>query len=193
RRVVEWIAVVAAGLAFVVAKNIAPLHASRVGHHEAAQWLAAEAPEPGMVVDTRGWTGLYSGRPTFSYADAPLVLADSRLAYLVVEQSELEYASTRGRTLRTLLDAAGEQVAEFPQQQALPRGWQTVIVYRWYPERFRQCFCVTPTKFLRGVSWGRGVLGSERFISVSFAGTLPGGAADGRSRSVSEGPEGPLP
>ena len=30
--------------------------------------------------------------------------------------------------------------------------------------------------------------GSERFISVSFAGSLPGGGADGRGRSLSEEP-----
>lgn len=137
RRLIEWAAVGVAGLILVVA-NRAPLHESLAGHQEAARWLAAEAPEPGLVVDTRGWTSLYSGRPTFLYEDAPLVLADARLAYVVVEQSELEYASRRARTLRALLDAAGEPVAEFPQRRALPRGRPTVVVYRWHAERFRQ-------------------------------------------------------
>jgi hypothetical protein len=132
-----WTAVALAGLALVAA-NVAPLHASRVGHQQAARWLALEAPEPGIVIDTRGWTGLYSGRPTSTYQDAPQVLADPRLAYVVVEQEELDHNSARAQTLRMLLAAAGHPAAYFPQQQTLPPGWATVAVYRWHPDRFRQ-------------------------------------------------------
>ena len=117
---------------------VGPLHASRAGHRQAAEWLAGQTTAPGMVIDTRGWTGLYSGRTTHPYTDAPAVLLDPRLAYVVVQKEELEFDSRRGRTLRTLLAAAGRRVAEFPEPHRLPSGWQSVVVYRWAPERFRR-------------------------------------------------------
>ena len=117
---------------------VGPLHASRAGHRQAAEWLAGQTTAPGMVVDTRGWTGLYSGRTTHPYTDAPAVLLDPRLAYVVVQKEELEFDSRRGRTLRTLLAAAGRRAAEFPEPHRLPPGWQSVVVYRWDPERFRR-------------------------------------------------------
>lgn len=119
---------------------VGPLHASRAGHRQAADWLAGQSTAPGMVVDTLGWTGLYSGRPTHPYHDAPAVLLDPRLAYVVVQKEELELDSRRGRTLRTLLGAAGRRVAEFPEAQGLAPGRQSVVVYRWDTERFRWWF-----------------------------------------------------
>ena len=88
-------------------------------------------------MDTTGLTGLYSGRRTYGYADAAGVLRDRRLAYIVVEEQELHHDSDRSRTLRHLTDLAGEPVARFslPMDEAANRN--AVIVYRWYPDRFR--------------------------------------------------------
>jgi len=116
---------------------LVPLHHSRLGHLAAAHWLATEADTPGAVMDTSGWTGLYSGRQTYGYADARRALCDRRLAYFVVEEQELHHKSDRSRTLRYLTDLAGEAVARFPLPADEAANRQPVIVYRWYPERFR--------------------------------------------------------
>ncbi len=115
-----------------------PLHASRAGHRGAAEWLAREAPRGSLVIDTRGWTGLYSGLLTRPYDEAPAALADSRLAYVVVEKVELHYKSPRGHTLRKLLEAGGTLAAVFPARGPLPEGWQPVEVYRWDAARFKR-------------------------------------------------------
>jgi hypothetical protein len=115
---------------------IEPLHASRLGHRRAAEWLAQGADVPGAVLDTRGWTGLYSGRPTYRYEDARKAFSDPELAYVVLERRELEYASRRSRTLRHLLTLGAERVATFPESRTAEPGPRTVVVYRWRPERF---------------------------------------------------------
>lgn len=113
-----------------------PLHVGRLGHRLAAEWLAVEAEAPGLVLDTRGWTGLYSGRTTYRYDEAQTAFTDPRLAYVVLEGRELEYRSGRSRTLRLLLDVAAEPVARFPDAAGVGRKQQAVLVYRWNAERF---------------------------------------------------------
>ena len=111
-----------------------PLHRTQLGHRAAGEWLARNAAVPGAVLDTQGWTGLYSGRRTYPYVEAPRVLADRRLAYLVVEDRELDLPSSRARTLRRLLEAAQPCVAfSSPAGKRAP-GFR-VLVYRWFPER----------------------------------------------------------
>jgi hypothetical protein len=91
----------------------------------------------GDVIDTWGLTGLYSGRTTYRYTQAAEVLHDPHLAYVVLESRELEFTTTRGETLRTLLAAAAEPVAHFASPLAA-KGQRAVVVYRWYPDRFAQ-------------------------------------------------------
>ena len=117
-------------------QTLAGLHSSRLGHRLAGEWLATEAGTPGRVLDTVGWSGLYSGRPTYGYARARRAIAGGRLAYVVVERRELGFDSDRGRTLRYLLESAAEPAAAFPQSRLRKHNQRVVLVYRWYPERF---------------------------------------------------------
>jgi len=102
----------------------------------AAEWLERSAPAHGAVVDTHGLTGLYGGRTTVPYERAPAVLGDPRLAYVVLEDRELDYPSRRSLTLRWLLAAAGHKVAEFPPPAARRPNQRRVLVYRWDADRF---------------------------------------------------------
>lgn len=115
-----------------------PVHAVRCGHRQAAEWLAQQEAG-GVVLDTQGWTGLYSGCSTYLAAQAPQAWTDPRLAYVVLEPRELDYPSARSRTLRWLLETAGEPVATFGSSQA------AVVVYRWIPQRLAtsSVACVT--------------------------------------------------
>jgi hypothetical protein len=100
---------VAAGLPRVVA----PLHASRWGHRQAAEWLTTVAADRGAVLDTRGWTALYTARTTYRFDAAERALADPRLNWLVIEHSEAEIDSPRGGTLRRLVASLGELTQTF--------------------------------------------------------------------------------
>ncbi|MEA1949836.1 MAG: glycosyltransferase family 39 protein [Planctomycetota bacterium] len=110
-----------------------PLHAGRAAHRRAGCWLAGAA-EPGVVLDTKGWTDLYSARTTFQYDQARETFADRRLAYVVVQHGDLESCSDRAQTLHFLLHAAAEPAASFAGRNEN----NGVTVYRWHPERFRR-------------------------------------------------------
>lgn len=128
------LAVLIAGAA-CLGQTLLPVGRCAAAHREAAAWLAAQ-PGAGTVVDTRGWSRLYSGRRTFQYADGPAAFADPELAYVVVEPWELRAESPRSRTLCWLLSKAGQRAAVFVE----PQGGhsQGVVVYRWQPERLRR-------------------------------------------------------
>ena len=145
RSLLAW-SMVSLAAAFCLVEAVEPLHVSRLGHRLAAEWLAVEAEAPGLVLDTRGWTGLYSGRATYRYDEAQTAFGHPRLAYVVLEGRELEYPSGRSRTLRRLLDVAAEPVARFPDAAGVGRGQQVVVVYRWSAERF--------SRWVRGQSKG---------------------------------------
>jgi hypothetical protein len=113
-----------------------PLHGSRINHREAADWLAEHAGQDDVVLDSRGWTALYTGRPTYRYEAAQAAFSDPRLAYVVVEQAEMDIASRRGETMRRLLAQAGEPVARFSVPGTKPE--RDVVVHRWRPQRFRE-------------------------------------------------------
>jgi hypothetical protein len=111
-------------------RALAPLHVSRAGHRQAAQWLASATG--GSVLDTRGWTGLYTARPTYRFDAAEQAFADRRLAWLVVERAEVEFDSSRGRTLRHLTSSFGVPIHAFrPRGENSPRD--DVLVYRLRP------------------------------------------------------------
>ncbi len=115
---------------------VRPLHASRAGHREAAEWLARNAAEHEVVLDSRGWTALYTGRTTYRYDAAQTALSDPKLAYVVVEQEELDADSRRGETLRLLVAQAMEPLARFAARGANDK--HHVVVHRWCPERFQR-------------------------------------------------------
>jgi len=129
-------AMVLAAAMICLIETAEPLHASRAGHRLAAEWLAVEAEAPGPVLDTRGWTALYSGRPTYRYDNARAAFCHPRLAYVVVERRELERESRRCRSLKRLLEVAARPVAEFPGAERINRRQRPVIVYRWDAGRF---------------------------------------------------------
>jgi hypothetical protein len=123
---------IAAGACFW--QTFKPLSPVGLGHRAAARWLAAR-PEPARtVVDTQGWMGLYSGWSTRGFAIGPAVFADPNLAYVVLERNEIQRSSSRSRTLRELLETAGQPVAVFPGPPS-DKLSHDVLVYRWNAER----------------------------------------------------------
>jgi len=114
---------------------LATLHASRAGHRQAASWLVHNAQPSQAVLDSRGWTALYTGRKTYRYEAAQAAFADPSLAYVVVEQAELELPSRRSETLRLLMAQAGEAVARFSADGG---DKHHVVIHRWRPDRFQQ-------------------------------------------------------
>lgn len=130
-----WIAALLAAIA-CLPRTLAPLHTSRLAHREAAHWLAARTEPGDVVLDSRGWTALYSGRTTYRYDAAQAAFSDPHLAYLVVERVEMELDSRRAASLRLLVDLAAEPAACFDAPCGLPS--QQVVVHRWRPERFAE-------------------------------------------------------
>lgn len=117
-------------------RALRPFNGQHAAHRQAVDWLAAREEQGGAVLDSHGWTALYSGRKTYRYEAARTAYRDPQLAYVIVEQLELERESARGETLRELLTQAGEPVARFVDPQA---GSQpAVCIYRWQPQRFVQ-------------------------------------------------------
>jgi hypothetical protein len=129
------LAIAAVSLAACTLRLAEPLHPTRMGHRLAGQWLADRTDE-GLVLDSRGWSELYSGHPTWGYDRARQAFADRRLAYVVVERDELGLDTARSQTLGRLLDVAGQPAAEFAPADDKYRERASVVVYRWYPERF---------------------------------------------------------
>jgi len=111
--------------------GVRPLHSSRTGHRAAAQWLAKNAQRGDRVVDTLGWTGLYSGLATVPYAESRAEFLRPELRYLVVEDRELSFSSRRSRTIQHLLERGGTRVASFPASPVAGRGGACVLVYEW--------------------------------------------------------------
>ena len=117
-------------------EDVLPLRATRLGHRQAGQWLA-RAAAPGSVLETWGLSGFYSGRKTWGFNDAQWLFGSADLAYVVLQERELTFATTRSRTLRRLLELAAEPAARFADPCPVGGGvGESVVVYRWYPERF---------------------------------------------------------
>jgi uncharacterized membrane protein (UPF0136 family) len=111
--------------------GVRPLHTSRTGHRSAATWLARNARREDRVVDTQGWTGLYSGLATVPYDKSRAELSQPGLRYLVIEDRELSYDSRRSRTIQHLLEQAGTPVAAFPTSPTAGPSSASVLVYEW--------------------------------------------------------------
>ncbi len=131
RRRLAGVLLAAAGV-FCLPRNAVALHASREAHAEAGSWLAEHASAMAVVLDSRGWTALYSNLPSYNYHGARIAIEDPRLEFIVVERSEFDGDEPRAATLRYLLGAAGQKEAEF-RTAAFPD--ETVQVFRWFPER----------------------------------------------------------
>ncbi len=135
KMVFSW-TLVALAAATCLPEDVLPLRATRLGYRQAGQWLA-RAPAPGSVLDPWGLSGYYSGRKTWLYHDPQLRFGSADLAYVVLEERELTFATTRSRTLRRLLELAAEPVARFADPCAVGGGiGESVVVYRWHPDRF---------------------------------------------------------
>jgi hypothetical protein len=117
--------------------TLKPLGAGRAGHRQAIDWLASPQARAGAVLDSMGLTALYSGRTTYRYHAAAAALADPKLAYIVIEQSELAANSGRGATLRAMLARWGERAAAFAPADGKSKE-RTVLVYDWQGEPFAQ-------------------------------------------------------
>ncbi|HEX7448967.1 MAG TPA: glycosyltransferase family 39 protein [Pirellulales bacterium] len=141
-RAVAW-SVAALAMANCAGDLLRPLHASRAPHRQAAEWLQAHAAAGDAVLDSRGWTALYTGCKTYRYEAAQAAFCDRNLAYVVVEQAELESPSRRGETLRALVTEAGEPAVQFSSAQAAKHG---VTIWRWHPERFAQLGVVSDAR-----------------------------------------------
>jgi hypothetical protein len=119
------------------------IHASRLGHRLAGDWLAERAATADrfsasrdagpVVIDTRGWTGLRSGWATHTFDHAAEMLAAGRVRYLVIERDERQWDSPRGRTLRHLLAVAARRDVAFPAQGA---DREAVEIYHWDADAF---------------------------------------------------------
>jgi hypothetical protein len=127
-----WAFVLTLGLAMAcVVYGVQPLHRSRQGHRAAADWLTLNADVGDRVVDTRGWTGLYSGLETIPYTESRRELPNPDLRYLVVEDLELTHDSRRSRTINSLLERAGTRVAAFPAHETAGHRPANVLIFRW--------------------------------------------------------------
>jgi dolichyl-phosphate-mannose-protein mannosyltransferase len=134
-----WIsagAMIAMVIASCLIEFAQPVHASREGHRRAAVWLAQDGLVSGTVLDTRGWTGLYSGRTTYGYKQAQAAFSQRQLAFVVMEDRELRYPSKRSQTLGQLLDVAAEPVARFSGPRGRGYTGHAVVIYRWSAQRF---------------------------------------------------------
>jgi hypothetical protein len=81
------------------------------------------------VLDSWGWSSLYSGRETVRYDAARDAYLDPSLRYVVVERREMESGSPRAATMRRLLTEHGECVAELTSA-----GEQSpVLIFHWRP------------------------------------------------------------
>ncbi len=113
-----------------------PHRESRMGHRSAACWLADHGHRGDHVVDTQGWTGLYSGLTTIPFGRSRPEWSHPKLRYLVIEARELACDSRRSRTILRLLRSAGTLVATFPSPQTSNRRPPaTVLVYQWNGNR----------------------------------------------------------
>src|SRR5262249_53772675 len=127
---IRWAVVLLAAMT-CLPRTLRPFNYQFTGHRQAVDWLEQRDEQAGAVLDTRGWTALYSGRKTYRYEAARTAYRDPQLAYVIVERHELEMPSDRGETMRLLLAQAGEPVARFVDARAGPE--QTVCVFRWLP------------------------------------------------------------
>jgi len=137
KMVCSWTLVALAAMT-CLPEDLLPLRASRLAYRQAGQWLA-RAAAPGAVLDPWGLSGHYSGRKTWLYHDAQSRFGNAELAYVVLEERELTFATTRSRTLRRLLELAAEPAARFADPCPADDGiGESVVVYRWHPERFAE-------------------------------------------------------
>ena len=115
--------------------TITPLNASRAAHRTAADWVAA-ASESGAVLDTHGYSALYSGRKTYRYEAAPAAIEDRELRFVIVEELEFAAETARGETMRQVLGRWARPALVVPDPCGKPdRG---VLVFRWQPQLFAQ-------------------------------------------------------
>lgn len=129
-------------LAPVVVVLMLPLHPHRLSHQLAGRWLSDHTRDGEVVFDTVGLTALYSGRTTFRAEAGGDALACSDLAYVVVDAAELQSRTRRAATLRRIVDDSAELVGAFGN--STHPASETVLLYRWRPERFAARYTKLP-------------------------------------------------
>ena len=117
---------------FSLARSVAPLHVSRQAHLKAGYWLAEQASDHDLLLDTRGWVSLFSGIPAYSAHGSERAFRDARLTHVVLEEEEYLAETPRGHTFRRLLDVAGKRIGTFSVDGS---PGTTVLIYRWRSER----------------------------------------------------------
>jgi hypothetical protein len=126
-------ATVVVSMAASLPSTLPPLHQSRGGHRSAADWLVSQGRRAGAVLDSRGWTGLYTGRRTYRLESARLAFGDPQLAYVILEEVELAPDTPRARTLKDLLRRAGRL-----EQTFSAKNKNRVLVYSWSSNRLAE-------------------------------------------------------
>lgn len=110
--------------------TLTPRNAPRDAHRQAADWLRnRHLPADAAVLDSCGYTALYTGRLTYRYAKAKAAFADPRLEVVVVDEAELLADSPRGETLRYLLHRSARPLARFLPSSG--RRGPAVCVFQW--------------------------------------------------------------
>lgn len=104
-----------------------PLHESLRPHRDVVAWLNSSSSRPGAILDQHGFTALYSGRPTYRFEASVAALADTQLAYVVVERGDLEADSDRGSLLRGTLGDADRATVTFAADRG--RRARDVLVF----------------------------------------------------------------
>ncbi len=90
-----------------------PLHASRAGAMAAAQWLFQQAQPGDAVFDAHLISGAMAGLPTYGLAALPHAVRDPRLAFVVVDRSDLWREDHPYDRIRAFVRERGREVARF--------------------------------------------------------------------------------
>lgn len=101
----------------------------------AVDWLQ-DQPE-GAVLDSAGFTALYSGRKTYRYDAARVAFIDPALKYVIVESTELNAESDRGQSMRLLMSSYATRAGNFNNFDFEHGGTRNVVVFYWDPQKKR--------------------------------------------------------
>ncbi len=95
-------------------KMLQPLHLSRWGHRQAANWLAAHDAQHAPVLDQHAIASFYTGAKRYRYQQLFAAMRDPRLRYVVVEGDDLRRTEPLYLRLREFVAELGPPQAAFP-------------------------------------------------------------------------------
>ena len=111
-----------------------PPQQSQLAHRQAGLWISQRVGPGDAVLDTHGWSELFTESKTYLLANGRQALADPQLRFVAVQRRELQSPSRRGRTLREVLQRAGTLAGVFAAPEG--RSQRDVLVFAWSPQRF---------------------------------------------------------